>query len=54
MSRFGKESVEIIRQEIQNLTPRNTKRNKESVWKQFIEFCNEKSYEIEKSFFRQK
>ena len=53
MFRFGNESVENIKQEIQNLTPRNTKKNKESVWKQFIEFCTEKSYDIENSSIEQ-
>ena len=46
MSRFGKENQQVIRQEIQNITPDNTRKSKSSVWKQFVEFCDEKLYNI--------
>lgn len=47
MSRFGQENTEIIRKEVDKLIPSNTKRSKATVWKQFLEFCQEKSYKIE-------
>lgn len=49
MSRFGKENKEYIRQEVQNLMPQNTKKSKESVWRQFMQFCHEKHYDINNS-----
>ena len=49
MSRFGKESQQIIRDNVQLSVPNNTKKSKFSVWKQFTEFCVEKSYNIEDS-----
>lgn len=47
MSRFGEENQDIIKKEIQHLMPDNTKKSKISIWKQFLEFCNEKSYNIQ-------
>lgn len=47
MLRFGKESTELIRKEVENLTPSNTKKSKATVWTQFLEFCKEKLYRIE-------
>ena len=46
MSRFGKENQQVIRQEIQNITSDNTRKSKSCVWKQFVEFCDEKLYNI--------
>ncbi|CAH1113828.1 unnamed protein product [Psylliodes chrysocephalus] len=46
MSRFGNENQENIRKEVEKLVPQNTKRSKESVWRQFLQFCFEKSYDI--------
>jgi len=47
MSRFGTEDSENIKVKVANLTPLNTKRSKCSVWKQFLDFCKERSYNIE-------
>ncbi|XP_023310426.1 uncharacterized protein LOC111691585 [Anoplophora glabripennis] len=41
------ENQDIIKKEIQHLMPDNTKKSKISIWKQFLEFCNEKSYNIQ-------
>ena len=46
MSRFGEENQDAIKKEVQDLIPDNTKKSKTSIWKQFLEFCNEKSYNI--------
>ncbi|KAJ8915443.1 hypothetical protein NQ315_003204 [Exocentrus adspersus] len=47
MSRFGIENEDVIREEVQHLIPNNTKKSQESIWKQFMEFCDEKSYNID-------
>lgn len=47
MLRFGEETTELIRKEVENLTPSNTKKSKATVWNQFLEFCKEKLYRIE-------
>lgn len=46
MSRFGKDSQEVIRTEVDNLTPSNTKRSKLTIWKQFLAFCEERKYKV--------
>lgn len=47
MSRFGKDSLEVIKTEVDNLIPSNTKRSKSTIWKQFLAFCEERKYKIE-------
>lgn len=47
MSRFGKDSVEVIKAEVDNLIPSNTKKSKSMIWKQFFAFCEERNYKIE-------
>lgn len=47
MSRFGTASMQEIDKSIEDLTPENTKRSKNSIWKQFEEFCSEKKYVLE-------
>ncbi|CAH0560364.1 unnamed protein product [Brassicogethes aeneus] len=49
MFRFGQESKGNIRQEIKQLTPANTRKSKSSVWKQFTNFCAEKSYDFDRA-----
>lgn len=49
MSRFGTVSLEKIDNEVDSITPGNTKRSKNSVWSQFECFCKEKNYKLEKS-----
>lgn len=46
MIRFGNESASSIAKEIEQLVPNNTRRSKVSVWKQFMQFCGEKSYNV--------
>lgn len=46
MSRFGTQSEEKIRKEVDILIPPNTKKSKATIWKQFLEFCEEKNYRI--------
>lgn len=45
-SRFGKESLEEISEEISRCRPINTVRSKNSVWTQFQNFCGERSYDV--------
>lgn len=47
LSRFGRENSEMIRKEVELFIPINTKRSKTMIWKQFLEFCEEKKYTIE-------
>lgn len=49
MFRFGQESKENIRQDIEQLTPANTRKSKLSVWRQFTNFCAEKSYNFDRA-----
>lgn len=46
MSRFGSATVSNIKTSIKNSIPKNTINTKESIWKQFREFCREKGYEL--------
>ena len=46
-ARFGCENIASINTAIEKLEPENTKRNKSAVWKQFSEFCIERSYKID-------
>lgn len=48
MNRFGQENIEVVRQETDQLTPANTKKSKASAWKQFTDFCLEKSYNFDR------
>lgn len=45
ITRSGQENIEVIIGEIQYLRPVNTRRSKSRIWKQFTDFCSEKSYE---------
>ena len=49
MFRFGQESKENIRREIEQLTPANTRKSKSSVWRQFTNFCAEKLYNFDRA-----
>lgn len=46
MSRFGKDSINDIDKMVENITPNNTKKSKESVWAQFTSFCEERNYNL--------
>ncbi|CAH1102153.1 unnamed protein product [Psylliodes chrysocephalus] len=47
MSRFGINSIELINRKIDENVPKNTKKSKEYVWKQFTSFCDEREYVLE-------
>lgn len=44
MNRFGQESMKVVWQEIDELTPINTKKSISRPWKLFTDFYLEKSY----------
>lgn len=46
MERFGRISNDEISEEILNLTPVNTIKTQTSVWRQFMEFCDHRKYEL--------
>ena len=48
MSRFGQDTFESIKNEVDNLIPTNTKKSKSTIWNQFLAFCAERKYNIEK------
>lgn len=48
-SRFGSFSKENIQEKIEGIMPVNTKKNRKSIWDQFIRFCNDKCYELSAS-----
>lgn len=48
-SRFGEATGGEIDEAIDKGTPVNTKRSNSYVWKQFMEFCRERGYELEKT-----
>lgn len=49
MSRFGEHSGSAINEAIRHNTPANTIKCKKTVWKQFLEFCTNRSYELNES-----
>lgn len=46
MSRFGKISTEQITKNIEKSIPQSTKNTKSSIWRQFMEFCQIRNYEL--------
>lgn len=46
MSRFGNVSNEQITKNIEKLIPQSTKNTKSSIWRQFIEFCHVRQYQL--------
>lgn len=49
MSRFGNISFKKIDISVNESQPRNTVKTKKNIWKQFIQFCAEKKYTLDKS-----
>lgn len=49
MERFGDVPNEEINQEVKNSVPSNTVKTHNSIWKQFMSFCSEKKYVIDKN-----
>lgn len=45
-TRFGQSSADSIQTAVEQTTPINTKKSKNTIWKQFSEFCLERNYEL--------
>lgn len=48
MSRFGEVSTQQITKNIEKAIPQSTKNTKASIWRQFMEFCQVRNYELSK------
>lgn len=46
MARFGQSSSTVIDEAVTELTPVNTKKARESAWRQFAQFCGERNYNL--------
>lgn len=49
MERFGSHSIKEIYTSITNSTPVNTVKNKNFVWRQFVTFCEKRSFTLERN-----
>lgn len=47
-SRFGQNTERIINAAVDKLTPQNTVKSRNSAWRQFEQFCNERKYTFDK------
>lgn len=46
MNRFGNVSESKINAAVENSVPLNTQKTHTSIWKQFMEFCQAKNYQL--------
>lgn len=47
MNRFGSTTEENIKAAVLNTVPKNTIKTKASIWKQFMQFCSERNYNLD-------
>jgi hypothetical protein len=51
-SRFGQNSAQVIEAAVNKLTPVNTKKSRDSAWRQFQQFCDGRKYNLNKETSR--